>query len=67
MERVAVVIPTLNDERSIKPAIDRIPAEDRLKGRYKTAIYTVQGRSLDRKRSISVTTRSENVGAHPCS
>ena len=47
METVAVVIPTLNEERSIGKVIDDVPVADLLKIGFETAVYVIDGRSTD--------------------
>jgi dolichol-phosphate mannosyltransferase len=53
-ETVAVVIPTLNEERSIGTVIDDVPVGDLLKNGLKTAVYVIDGRSVDHTRDIAV-------------
>jgi dolichol-phosphate hexosyltransferase len=53
-ETVAVVIPTLNEERSIGKVIDSVPVADLLKNGLKTAVYVIDGRSTDTTRQIAV-------------
>lgn len=54
METVAVVIPTLNEERSIGAVIDEVPVSDLLQNGCKTAVYVIDGRSVDHTRDIAV-------------
>jgi dolichol-phosphate mannosyltransferase len=54
METVAVVIPTLNEERSIGTVIDSVPVADLLKNGLKTAVYVIDGQSTDNTREIAV-------------
>ena len=54
METVAVVIPTLNEERSIGKVIDAIPVADLLENGLKTAVYVIDGRSTDATKAIAV-------------
>jgi dolichol-phosphate mannosyltransferase len=54
METVAVVIPTLNEERSIGTVIDDVPVGDLRKNGFKTAVYVIDGRSVDHTRDIAV-------------
>ena len=54
METVAVVIPTLNEERSIGTVIDSVPVADLLKNGFKTAVYVIDGQSTDNTREIAV-------------
>jgi glycosyltransferase involved in cell wall biosynthesis len=53
-ETVAVVIPTLNEERSIGKVIDSVPVADLLQNGLKTAVYVIDGRSTDTTREIAV-------------
>jgi dolichol-phosphate mannosyltransferase len=53
METVAVVIPTLNEERSIGKVIDGVPIADLLNNGLKTAVYVIDGRSTDNTREIA--------------
>jgi len=59
MERVAVVIPTLNEERAIGDVIERIPVSDLLKDGFETTPYVVDGHSTDATREIAT-----RKGAH---
>jgi glycosyltransferase involved in cell wall biosynthesis len=52
-ETVAVIIPTLNDGRSIGTVIDRVPVADLSKNGLKTAVYVIYGRSNDNTREIA--------------
>ena len=54
METVAVVIPTLNEERSIGKVIDDVPVADLLKNGLKTAVYVIDGQSTDNTRELAV-------------
>ena len=54
METVAVVIPTLNEERSISAVIEDVPVNDLRKNEFKTAVYVIDGRSVDHTRDIAV-------------
>jgi glycosyltransferase involved in cell wall biosynthesis len=54
METVAVVIPTLNEERSISAVIEDVPVNDLRKNGFKTAVYVIDGRSVDHTRDIAV-------------
>jgi dolichol-phosphate mannosyltransferase len=54
METVAVVIPTLNEERSIGTVIDSVPVVDLLKNGLETAVYVIDGQSTDTTREIAV-------------
>src|SRR5208337_2014710 len=53
-ETVAVVIPTLNEGRSIGKVIDRVPVADLLQNGLETAVYVIDGRSGDNTREIAV-------------
>ena len=53
-ETVAVVIPTLNEERSIGKVIDDVPVADLLTKGLETAVYVIDGRSSDNTREIAV-------------
>ena len=53
METVAVIIPTLNEERSIGKVIDGVPVADLLKDGIETAVYVIDGRSTDNTREIA--------------
>jgi dolichol-phosphate mannosyltransferase len=54
MESVAVVIPTLNEERSIGKVIDGVPVAELLQNGVETAVYVIDGRSTDNTREIAV-------------
>jgi dolichol-phosphate mannosyltransferase len=54
MATVAVIIPTLNEGRSIGKVIDGVPAVDLLKSGLKTAVYVIDGQSTDNTREIAV-------------
>jgi dolichol-phosphate mannosyltransferase len=54
METVAVVIPTLNEERSIGTVIDGVPVADLLQNGFETAVYVIDVRSVDHTRDIAV-------------
>jgi glycosyltransferase involved in cell wall biosynthesis len=54
METVAVVIPTLNEERSIGKVIDDVPVADLLQKGLETTVYVIDGRSTDNTREIAV-------------
>ena len=54
METVAVIIPTLNEGRSIGKVIDGVPVADLLKNGLETAVYVIDGRSTDNTRDIAV-------------
>jgi dolichol-phosphate mannosyltransferase len=54
METVAIVIPTLNEERSIAKVIDGVPVIDLLRNGLETAVYVIDGQSTDNTRQIAV-------------
>ena len=54
METVAVVIPTLNEERSIGKVIDGVPVAELLQNGFETAVYVIDGQSTDNTREIAV-------------
>jgi dolichol-phosphate mannosyltransferase len=54
METLAVVIPTLNEERSIGKVIDDVPVADLLKNGLETVVYVIDGNSTDNTREIAV-------------
>jgi len=58
-ETVAVIIPTLNEARSIGKVIDNVPVDDLLKNGFKTVVYVIDGQSTDNTREIAV-----DKGAH---
>jgi glycosyltransferase involved in cell wall biosynthesis len=58
-ETVAVVIPTLNEERSIGTVIDGVPVADLMQSGFETDVYVIDGRSTDNTREIAV-----EKGAH---
>ena len=53
MERVAFVIPTLNEASSIGKVLDQIPIGDLRKDGYETSVYVVDGLSVDNTRDIA--------------
>ncbi len=53
MERVAFIIPTVNEAGSIGQVIDRIPIDDLRKDGYETSVYVVDGLSVDNTRDIA--------------
>ena len=59
MESLAIVIPTLNEERAIGDVIERIPVSDLLKDGFETTPYVVDGHSTDATREIA-----KRKGAH---
>jgi glycosyltransferase involved in cell wall biosynthesis len=54
MGTVAVIIPTLNEERSIGKVIDDVPVADLLENGLETAVYVTDGQSIDNTRGIAV-------------
>lgn len=50
METLAIVIPTLNEERSIGKVIDDVPVADLLKNGLKTAVCVIEERSTENAR-----------------
>jgi glycosyltransferase involved in cell wall biosynthesis len=54
MPSVAIIIPTLNEERSIGRVIDSVPVADLLKNGFETAVYVIDGQSTDNTREIAV-------------
>jgi len=59
MESVAVIIPTLNEERGIGDVVERIPVSDLLEDGFETTAYVVDGHSTDATREIAT-----RKGAH---
>ena len=59
LETVAVIIPTLNEARSIGKVIDGVPVARLLENGFETAVYVADGRSIDDTRKIAV-----EKGAH---
>jgi dolichol-phosphate mannosyltransferase len=53
-ESVAIVIPTLNEERSIGAVIDGVPVADLLQSGLETIVYVIDGKSTDHTREIAV-------------
>jgi glycosyltransferase involved in cell wall biosynthesis len=53
MERVAFVIPTLNEASSIGKVLDQIPIGDLRKNGYETSVYVIDGLSVDNTRDIA--------------
>jgi dolichol-phosphate mannosyltransferase len=51
---VAVIIPTLNEERSIGKVIDDVPVANLLENGLKTVVYVIDGQSADNTRQIAV-------------
>ncbi len=54
METLAIVIPTLNEGRSIAKVIDGVPVADLLQSGFETAVYVIDGKSTDNTREIAV-------------
>jgi len=54
VDRVAFLIPTLNEAPSIGLVIDSIPVAELADNGYETAVYVVDGRSVDQTREIAV-------------
>ncbi|MGA2885004.1 MAG: glycosyltransferase family 2 protein [Halobacteriota archaeon] len=54
MDRVAFLIPTLNEAPSIGLVIESIPVAELADNGYETAVYVVDGRSADQTREIAV-------------
>jgi len=54
MERVAFVIPTLNEAPSIGLVLESIPIAELADDGYETAVYVVDGRSVDHTLDIAV-------------
>jgi glycosyltransferase involved in cell wall biosynthesis len=52
-ETVAVIIPTLNEGRSIGKVIDGVPVADLSKNGLKTTVYVIDGRSIDNTKDIA--------------
>ena len=53
METVAIVIPTLNEGRSIAKVIDGVPVADLVQSGLETAVYVIDGKSVDDTREIA--------------
>ena len=54
MQTIAVIIPTLNEERSIGKVIDDVPVADLLENGLKPFVYVIDGQSTDNTREIAV-------------
>jgi glycosyltransferase involved in cell wall biosynthesis len=54
IETVAIIIPTLNEGRSIGKVIDDVPIAALLQNGLKTALYVIDGNSTDNTREIAV-------------
>jgi dolichol-phosphate hexosyltransferase len=61
VERVAFVIPTLNEAPSIGFVIESIPVAELAKDGYETAVYVIDGRSVDHTREIAVEKGAEVI------
>ena len=72
MERVAFIIPTLNEAPSIGSVIESIPATELAENGYETSVYVVDGRSVDHTRDVpyfrkfELTQGSQNAGLGDC-
>jgi len=53
MRSIAIVIPTLNEERAVGEVLDRIPVLDLLRDGFETTPYVVDGHSKDATREIA--------------
>jgi dolichol-phosphate hexosyltransferase len=53
MDKVAIVIPTLNEEASIGKVIDRIPSAELLNDGFEITAYVVDGQSTDRTKDVA--------------
>jgi glycosyltransferase involved in cell wall biosynthesis len=54
MESVAIIIPTLNEGRSIGKVIDGVPVANLLQNGFETSVYVIDGISTDNTREIAV-------------
>ena len=61
MKRVAFVIPTLNEASSIGTVLDRIPIDDLRKEGYDTAVYVIDGLSVDNTRDLAAEKGAELI------
>ena len=61
MKRVAFVIPTLNEASSIGAVLDRIPIDDLRKEGYDTAVYVIDGLSVDNTRDLAAEKGAELI------
>jgi len=61
VERVTFIIPTLNEAPSIGSVIESIPVVELAKDGYETAVYVVDGRSVDDTREIAVEKGAEVI------
>jgi len=52
-EKVAIIIPTLNEEPSVGSVIDSVPVNDLLEHGFRTYIYVIDGLSVDHTREIA--------------
>ena len=60
-DKVAILIPTLNEEMSIGQVIDRMPVEDLSNKDYEMSIYVIDGNSVDRTQQIAVEKGAELI------
>ncbi|HXY87376.1 MAG TPA: glycosyltransferase family 2 protein [Candidatus Acidoferrales bacterium] len=60
-DKVAILIPTLNEEMSIGQVIDRMPVEDLSNKGYEMSIYVIDGNSVDRTQQIAVEKGAELI------
>ncbi len=60
-DKVAVLIPTLNEEMSVGQVIDRIPVEDLSNKGYEMSIYVIDGNSIDGTQHIAVEKGAELI------
>jgi glycosyltransferase involved in cell wall biosynthesis len=60
-DKVAILIPTLNEEMSIGQVIDRMPVEDLSNKGYEMSIYVIDGNSIDRTQQIAVEKGAELI------
>jgi glycosyltransferase involved in cell wall biosynthesis len=54
MESVAIIIPTLNEGRSIGKVIDGVPVAKLLQNGFETSVYVIDGISTDNTRDIAL-------------
>ena len=54
IETVAIIIPTLNEERSIGQVIDDVPVANLLQDGLTTTVYVIDGQSTDNTREIAL-------------
>jgi glycosyltransferase involved in cell wall biosynthesis len=60
-DKVAILIPTLNEEISIGRTIDRIPVEGLSHEGYDVSVYVIDGNSIDRTQQIAVEKGAELI------